>query len=164
MYDSLRFYMPHGISVDLEGNVWVTDVALHQVFRFIHGSWDSPDLVLGEAFVPGNDLNHFCMPTDVAISSSGTVYISDGYCNSRILVLSASGVVEDVIFASDELHVPHSLTLLEDSNLLCVADRENKRILCYKVDVYDTEFGQLAFKVEHSRFGQIYAIDHIGKL
>jgi len=89
--------MPHGISVDLEGNVWVTDVALHQVFRFIHGSWDSPGLVLGEAFVPGNDLNHFCMPTDVAISSSGTVYISDGYCNSRILVLSASGVVEDVI-------------------------------------------------------------------
>jgi len=26
-----RFYMPHGLSVDAEGNLWVTDVAMHQV-------------------------------------------------------------------------------------------------------------------------------------
>ena len=26
-----RFYMPHGLKVDAAGNVWVTDVALHQV-------------------------------------------------------------------------------------------------------------------------------------
>lgn len=154
--------MPHGISVDAEGNVWVTDVALHQVFRFIQGSWKVPDLVLGEAFVPGYDLNHFCMPTDVAIASSGTVYISDGYCNSRIVVYSASGIVEDVIAASDGLRVPHSLILIENDNLLCVADRENERILCYKVDAYDTNFGHLAFKIEHPRLGLVYAIDHIG--
>jgi hypothetical protein len=23
--------MPHGLSVDAEGNIWVTDVAMHQV-------------------------------------------------------------------------------------------------------------------------------------
>lgn len=26
-----RFYLPHGLSVDKNGNYWVTDVALHQV-------------------------------------------------------------------------------------------------------------------------------------
>jgi len=26
-----RFYMPHGLTVDDKGNLWVTDVALHQV-------------------------------------------------------------------------------------------------------------------------------------
>ena len=57
------FYMPHGISVDPQGNVWLTDVALHQVFRFKRDQYDKPDLVLGERFVPGNDDKHFCKPT-----------------------------------------------------------------------------------------------------
>ena len=67
--------MPHGITVDSNGNVWLTDVALHQVFRFSRADMSAPDLVLGEAFVPGNDQFHFCMPTDVAISTSGVAYI-----------------------------------------------------------------------------------------
>ncbi len=29
---SNMFYMPHGITLDSDGNVWVTDVARHQVF------------------------------------------------------------------------------------------------------------------------------------
>lgn len=55
--------MPHGISIDPQGNIWLTDVALHQIFRFKRDQLDRPDLVLGEAFVPGNDDKHFCMPT-----------------------------------------------------------------------------------------------------
>lgn len=27
------FYMPHGLTVDRHDNLWVTDVALHQVFK-----------------------------------------------------------------------------------------------------------------------------------
>jgi hypothetical protein len=27
----LRFYMPHGLSIDTDGNLWLTDVAMHQV-------------------------------------------------------------------------------------------------------------------------------------
>jgi hypothetical protein len=27
------FYMPHGIAVDADDNTWLTDVALHQVFK-----------------------------------------------------------------------------------------------------------------------------------
>jgi len=32
-WGSNLFYMPHGIAVDAEDNIWVTDVALHQVFK-----------------------------------------------------------------------------------------------------------------------------------
>lgn len=27
-----RFYMPHGLTIDKQGNLWVTDVGLHQVY------------------------------------------------------------------------------------------------------------------------------------
>ena len=41
---------------------------------------------------PGSDQNHFCQPTDVAVDpGSGTVYVSDGYCNSRLVQFSPSG-------------------------------------------------------------------------
>lgn len=55
--------MPHGISVDPQGNIWLTDVALHQAFRYKKNNFDQPDLVLGEKFVPGSDDKHFCKPT-----------------------------------------------------------------------------------------------------
>ena len=63
--------------MDKSGNIWVTDVALHQVFRFPAGS-DQPDIILGERFVPGNDQAHFCKPTDVAVMSTGEFFVSDG--------------------------------------------------------------------------------------
>src|SRR5215203_5456730 len=30
------FIMPHGLTVDKDNNIWVTDVGLHQVFKFSH--------------------------------------------------------------------------------------------------------------------------------
>lgn len=27
------FYMPHGMTIDVHGNYWITDVAMHQVFK-----------------------------------------------------------------------------------------------------------------------------------
>lgn len=31
-----RFVVPHGLSVDAEDNVWLTDVGQHKVFKFSH--------------------------------------------------------------------------------------------------------------------------------
>ena len=67
--------MPHGITIDSQGNVWLTDVAMHQVFRFKRDDLNKPDVVLGESFVAGSDFSHFCKPTDIAVSSTGMVYI-----------------------------------------------------------------------------------------
>ncbi len=74
------FIMPHGLTVDKDNNVWVTDVALHQIFKFSH---DGKLLMkLGVAKIPGNDSSHFNLPTDVAVAGDGSFYVSDGYGNS----------------------------------------------------------------------------------
>lgn len=42
---------------------------------------------------PGSDKNHFCQPTDVAVDPiTGSIYVSDGYCNSRIIQFSPNGL------------------------------------------------------------------------
>lgn len=62
------------------------------MFKVSSGGRDSALLTLGEAFTPGSDRGHFCQPTDVAVDpSTGAVFVSDGYCNSRILKFSSDG-------------------------------------------------------------------------
>lgn len=160
-----QFFMPHGISVDPQGNIWLTDVALHQAFRYKKNNFDQPDLVLGEAFIPGSDDKHFCKPTDVAIASTGVIYISDGYCNSRVVIFSAIGQYLAEIGRSDKMIIPHSLSLLEVEDLLCVADRENGRIMCYNAGLSSyRQAGQLLFDIRHSELIKPYAIAHIGDI
>jgi len=134
-----RFYMPHGLRVDGDDNVWVTDVALHQVFKFPPKS-EEPSLVLGEAFKSGNDKKHFCQPTSVAVASTGDFFVADGYCNSRVVKFSADGTFLSQFGKSDggvfpppigTFAIPHSLALIEDWDVLCVADREHQRIQCF---------------------------------
>lgn len=87
--------MPHGITVDKFGNIWLTDVVTHQVYRFKKGHFNNPQLILGKQFKAGSG-DQFCMPTSVA-AGSNYVYISDGYCNSRIAIYSLSGLYLDQI-------------------------------------------------------------------
>ena len=62
------------------------------MFKLSSDGKDKPLLVLGEAFKPGSDKSHFCQPTDVAVDpETGNVFVSDGYCNSRILKFSPEG-------------------------------------------------------------------------
>lgn len=116
------FYLPHGLTIDQSGSYWITDVAMHQVFKFdaqdiekhteelkrarfstdksVHkfqtgASFENsilkPSLILGEAFEPGNDEKRFCKPTAVAVHSNGDFFVSDGYCNSRIVKFNKKG-------------------------------------------------------------------------
>lgn len=124
------FYLPHGIHIDGLGNVWLTDVALHQVFKY--DSYGVPLLVLGKRFEPGNDMEHFCQPTSVAVAPTGEIVVADGYCNSRLVLFDFLGNPRNVIQEGLNLRVPHSLTILPDRKV-CVADRENERVLCLNV-------------------------------
>ncbi|XP_004393829.1 PREDICTED: peptidyl-glycine alpha-amidating monooxygenase isoform X6 [Odobenus rosmarus divergens] len=160
------FYLPHGLSVDKDGNYWVTDVALHQVFKLDPNSKGGPLLILGRSMKPGSDQNHFCQPTDVAVDpDTGTIYVSDGYCNSRIVQFSPTG--EFITQWGEEssrsnpkpgqFSVPHSLALVPHLGQLCVADRENGRIQCFKTDT--KEFVR---EIKHASFGRnVFAISYI---
>ncbi|XP_036135460.1 peptidyl-glycine alpha-amidating monooxygenase isoform X5 [Molossus molossus] len=160
------FYLPHGLSVDKDGNYWVTDVALHQVFKLNPNSKEGPLLILGRSMQPGSDQNHFCQPTDVAVDpDTGAIYVSDGYCNSRIVQFSPSGKFitqwgEESSGSSPkpgQFNVPHSLALVPHLGELCVADRENGRIQCFKTDT--KEFVR---EIKHAAFGRnVFAISYI---
>ncbi|XP_076995178.1 peptidyl-glycine alpha-amidating monooxygenase isoform X14 [Tamandua tetradactyla] len=160
------FYLPHGLSIDKYGNYWVTDVALHQVFKLHPNSKDGALLILGRSMEPGSDKNHFCQPTDVAVDSgTGAIYVSDGYCNSRIVQFSPSGTFitqwgEESSGSNPkpgQFSLPHSLTLVPHLDQLCVADRENGRIQCFKTDT--KEFVR---EIKHASFGRnVFAISYI---
>ena len=69
------FIMPHGLTVDNNNNIWVTDVGLQQILKFTHNG--ELLMKLGEARVPGEDTTHFNYPTDVAVAPDGSFYVSD---------------------------------------------------------------------------------------
>uniref|UniRef100_A0A803V0R6 Peptidylglycine alpha-amidating monooxygenase n=1 Tax=Ficedula albicollis TaxID=59894 RepID=A0A803V0R6_FICAL len=159
------FYLPHGLSVDKNGNYWVTDVALHQVFKL--GANDKePLLILGMALQPGSDKNHFCQPTDVAVDPiTGNIYVSDGYCNSRIIQFSPNGLYvmqwgEETSLGRSrpgQFRIPHSLALITDLSQLCVADRENGRIQCFRL-----ETGEFTREIKHKAFGrELFAVSYV---
>ncbi|XP_039561625.1 peptidyl-glycine alpha-amidating monooxygenase isoform X9 [Passer montanus] len=159
------FYLPHGLSVDKNGNYWVTDVALHQVFKL--GANDKePLLILGVPLQPGSDKNHFCQPTDVAVDPiTGSIYVSDGYCNSRIIQFSPNGVYlmqwgEETSLGRSrpgQFYIPHSLALIPDLSQLCVADRENGRIQCFRL-----ETGEFTREIKHKAFGrELFAVSYV---
>ncbi len=123
------FIMPHGLEVDHQNNIWVTDCGLHQVFKF--DSNGNLLMSLGEAKVSGNDSAHFNLPTDIAVSADGSFYVSDGYGNSRVIKFSKDGtyLFEWGNFGNKqgEFNIPHAIDLDHDGNVY-VADRENNRI------------------------------------
>jgi len=123
------FIMPHGLSIDHEDNVWLTDVGLHQVFKF------TPEgkllLTLGEAGRPGDDHSHFNRPTDVAVLPDGSFYVSDGYLNTRVMKFSAKGDYEFGWGAKGkgpaEFNLPHGIAL-DSTGKVYVCDRSNSRL------------------------------------
>nr|CAB3264641.1 peptidyl-glycine alpha-amidating monooxygenase A [Phallusia mammillata] len=164
-WGNYTFFMPHGVSLDHHNNVWLTDVGMHQVFKYQYGGGARPLLTLGVRMEPGNDRSHFCKPTDVAVDRDGTIFVSDGYCNGRVVKFSANGeflkswgrMSRQVVNPPPGVfNVAHSIALVQNEQHVCVADRENGRIQCF------TKEGQLIkIIINHPVIGQsIYAISY----
>ncbi|KAL5267987.1 hypothetical protein ACHWQZ_G004885 [Mnemiopsis leidyi] len=89
-----RFYLPTGLYITNDGEIFITDLGLHQVVKFSQLQFhprDSPELILGTAFYPGNDSTHFCKPTSVVTDPQENIYVGDGLCNSRIVKFEDDG-------------------------------------------------------------------------
>jgi sugar lactone lactonase YvrE len=151
---------PHGLHVDAEGNVWVTDFVGnadgtkgHQVHKF------SPDgtllMSLGTAGQPGTGPGQFNGPNDVITAPDGSIFVSDGHAgqnmitNEAIEAGRADGQTGRIIkFAPDgtrirewgqigvrhgEFRTPHALAF-DSKGRLWVADRGNHRIELFDQD------------------------------
>jgi len=124
-----RFIEPHGLRIDRDDNVWLTDRALQQVFKFSHDG--KLLLTIGTEKSPGVDATHFNLPADIAFASDGSIYVADGYGNNRIAKFSPEGK-----FLLDwgrkgsgpgEFDLPHSVAV-DAQGQVYVADRNNARI------------------------------------
>ena len=138
------FVFPHGIAVDKDGNVWVTDGQGrdgkgHQVFKF------SPDgevlMTLGKAGVAGDGPDTFNQPDDVAIAPNGDIFVSDGHTpamgNARVMKFTKDGkfIKQWGRHGSGpgEFEVPHALAF-DSRGRLFVGDRANNRIQIFDQD------------------------------
>ncbi len=91
-WDSL-FTRPHSIYVnpyDPEKHVWVVDDFGHAIYKF---SNDGSKLVqtLGTPKVPGEDATHFARPAALWWLPDSTLFVADGYINSRVVRFDAEG-------------------------------------------------------------------------
>jgi DNA-binding beta-propeller fold protein YncE len=127
--------MAHGMRVDSDDNVWVTDIKHHTVFKF------SPAgkllLSLGTTDRPGTDTNQFNMPTDIAFGRNGDVFVADGYGNSRVVKFNRVGKFISQWgtrgTSSGEFHLPHSI-VIDAKQRVIVGDRENNRIQVFDLE------------------------------
>jgi streptogramin lyase len=137
------FVQPHGMTIDRDGNVWVTDAQNkdnkgQQVFKF------SPDgkvlMTLGKAGVVGEGPDTFSGPSDVVVAPNGDIFVADGHVamsNGRIVKFS-----KDAKFIKawgklgsgpGEFNVPHSIAM-DSRGRLFVADRSNSRLQIFDQD------------------------------
>ena len=155
------FIRPHGIHIDREGNVWVTDGEGpdgkhparngkgHQVFKF---SADGKLLMtLGKAGVAGTGPDSFNQPTAALVAPNGDIFVGDGHggANARVLKFSKDGKFLKTWgkkgTGPGEFETPHALAL-DSRGRLFVADRGNNRVL-----IFDQEGRQLD---EWKQFGR----------
>jgi peptidylamidoglycolate lyase len=124
------FLVPHGITIDGQNNIFLTDASLQQVFKFTHDG--KVIFALGEPRVGAWDATHFNEPTDIAIRPDGTFYVADGYVNSRVVLFDRNGVWlrewGKKGSGEGEFRNPHGLVFVSGSTDVLVADRENARL------------------------------------
>ncbi len=164
------FNLPHGIHVDRDGNVWVTDAEGpdgndpnrngrgHAVYKF------SPEgkvlLTLGKPGVPGDGTGELLNgPCDVVTAPNGDVFVADGHSGQE-RTAPPDAVARIVKFTKDgkvlkswgrlgsgpgEFRTPHGLAF-DSQGRLFVADRGNNRI-----QIFDREG---TFLLEWKQFGR----------
>ncbi len=133
------FRRPHSVSInpyDPDKHVWVVDDRQHAVYKF---SNDGSELVqtLGIPGEPGNDETHFNRPTFLAWLPDSTLFVTDGYANTRVVKFDAQG---NFLLAWGEPGTPpndtrpsrfnavHGIAIDPDTRRLYVTDRSNRRI------------------------------------
>lgn len=166
------FVLPHGLHVDEEGNVWVTDsmgnaagTKGHQVIKF------SPDgevlLRLGTPGRPGSGPGQLNEPCDVITAPNGDIFVADGHsgqnpdpppgATGRILKFDKDGNFitswGEIGFRPGQFRTPHALGF-DSRGRLYVADRGNHRIQIFSQDgeLLDTY-------VQHGRVSGLFITD-----
>jgi DNA-binding beta-propeller fold protein YncE len=136
------FAEPHGLRIGPDDSVYVTDDVDHTVRKFTRDG--KLILTVGTAGVAAetgyvhDDYRTvtcaggpFNRPTNVALTTTGEFYVTDGYGNSRVHCFAPDGSLRfswgSPGKGEGQFHIPHGIAVDASGNVL-VADRENNRI------------------------------------
>jgi DNA-binding beta-propeller fold protein YncE len=141
------FKRPHGVRISRDGSVYCTDDGDHTVRKFTPdgrlimtmgikdrpsntGYVDQPDLMASLASIKRGG-PPFNRPTGVAFSSSGDIFVTDGYGNARVHRFAQDGKLilswGEPGTAKGEFMLPHNVWV-DRFDRVWVPDRENSRI------------------------------------
>jgi hypothetical protein len=84
---------PHDIEIspyDTEKHVWIVDAEGHGVYKFTNDG-KKLLLTLGTPRVAGDDDMHFRRPTFLVFMDANTMYLADGYDNTRVIKYDMNG-------------------------------------------------------------------------
>jgi DNA-binding beta-propeller fold protein YncE len=140
------FVGPHMVRIDPEDNIWYIDAGSNVVVK-LDPQWRL-QMVLGRRPEEWTWLTHvvehaaappqnFNQPTDVTWGPDGSIYVTDGYGNSRVAKFNSHGIL--VKYWGDrgtepgQFNTPHSIVMDAKGNLY-VADRGNSRIQVFDTD------------------------------
>lgn len=136
------FTRPHGLEVDADGNLWITDVGAHYVRKL-----DKDGNVLMTLGTPGSNgvwdeaagAHFFDQPNQTAFDSAGNLYVAQGHTagEPKILKFTADGQFIKQWGSRGngpgQFYAAHSIDI-DTNDKIYIADRENNRI-----QFFDTE-------------------------
>jgi DNA-binding beta-propeller fold protein YncE len=132
------FDEPHSVATADDDTLFVVDAGGHVVQkRTVDGDVIFTIGRRGKAARPQSG-DYFNRPTDIAIQrSTGNLFVSDGYANSRVHVFSPDGVHLLSWGEPGDDHgqfsLPHGLVVTDDDRVI-VCDRENFRLQVFTTD------------------------------
>jgi hypothetical protein len=146
-WGSGAYIFPHGLHVDDQGSVWVTDAQGsggigHQVFKYDRDGKLLLTLgVAGQQGAGGSDSEKLFQPTDVVTGANGDIFVSEGHVIggpiNRISKWTKDGRFVKAFGKSGhgpgEFDVPHAMAV-DSRGRLFVADRNNNRIQIFSQD------------------------------
>ena len=137
------FNFPHGLGIDREGNVYVTDERAKNGKGAVLVKF-SPDgkvlMTIGKPGMPGDGPDMLDGPSDAAIAPNGDIYVADGHggtTNDRIVKFSKDGKFIKAWGkhgkGQGEFDTTHGIAL-DSAGRVYVADRVNNRIQIFDGD------------------------------
>jgi hypothetical protein len=137
------FEFAHSVRVDAEDNIWTVDEGTNTVTKFspqgklLMVLGRRPPAVEGVVATPSGPNQPaqkyiFCRPTDVGFDPQGNIFVSDGYCNNRVVKYDKNGRFlaqagsETAGKEPGQFSLPHGLQVDAHGDVW-VADRSNFR-------------------------------------
>ena len=140
---------PHGICIDKEDNLYVSDALRNCIFKFsLNGELlmtiGEPDRPCDNGCInydflsishSSDSLNH---PAKLAVSKDGDIFVADGYGNARVHRFDKDGNLK-ISWGNPgnepgQFNLVHGIGIDDETNLVYVCDRENERVQVFDFD------------------------------